>query len=336
MFCKKLHMFARAGVTFADGLMIMCDDEPGADGKALLRAISDALDGGEPLSASLRETACFPEYLINSVHVGELTGRLPETLSALSLYYENQDSLKKAVKSAVLYPAAVLVLMVAVVLILIVKVLPIFNEVYAQLGAQMPPLAERLMRIGGWLEGASVVIAVGLCAVFALSFASWAIPSVRKRLAETLGNIFGERGIFADIATARFTSAMALCLASGCLSDKAVEIASAVSGGAKSIDVRNNECLGFVLAGKSISESMRLSGILSAGEARLLSLGGKNGALDATMADIAQRAEQAVREGMQHIVSIIEPAIVIATSVLIGVILFSVMMPLMSIMTSIG
>ena len=335
-FCMELHILLQAGITFGDGILMIQDDEPDKEGKALLQKLIDSLENGNQLSTALKEANCFPAYMTSMVEIGEKTGRLTETMKALSKYYDNQDRVRESIKNAVLYPAILLILMVAVVIVLLVKVLPIFNGVFNQMGTQMSPLAAQFMQFGEWLEAASATIAVVVCVIAALALASWLIPVVRKKIAVAFKNILGARGIFGEIATAHFASAMALSLASGLDAEKSVKMAADVSGGIKGVDEKHRICLESLDSGVTLAEAMRTSKILSARDSRMLSLGERSGTTDTVIADIALRAERNVQDTIDGIVSKIEPTLVIVTSVIVGVILFSVMSPLMNIMTSIG
>ena len=332
----ELYILLQSGITFGDGILMIQDDEPDKEGKALLQKLIDSLENGNQLSTALRESKCFPMYMTSMVEIGEKTGRLTETMKALSEYYDNQDRVKESIKNAVLYPAILLVLMVAVVIVLLVKVLPIFNGVFKQMGTQMSPLAARFMQFGEWLEGAAVTIAVVVFVITAVVVVSCVIPALRKKIASTFKNIVGARGIFGEIATAHFTSAMALSLASGLDAEKSVRMAADVSGGAKSVDEKHKICLDALNTGVTLAEAMRDSKILSARDSRMLSLGSRSGTTDTVIADISRRAERNVQDAIDRIVSKIEPTLVIVTSIIVGVILFSVMSPLMNIMTSIG
>ena len=332
----ELYILLQSGITFADGALMMQDDEPDAEGKALLQDLIDCLDRGLQLSSALDESGHFPTYMIHMVQVGEETGRLAETLKALAEYYDQQERLKMSIKNAVLYPSILLVMMVAVVMILIVKVLPIFNGIFTQLGSQMSPLAIRLMQFGRWLENTAVLIAVILCVIIAVAVISWLIPSVRKSIGDTFKNLMGSNSIFTQIAAARFASAMTLSLASGLDTEKAVEMASTVSGGIKVVDEKHKKCIEMLRSGAGIADSMRTSEILTARDSRMLALGVRSGTTDTVIADIARRADRNVQDGIDRMVSKIEPTLVIITSIIVGIILFSVMLPLMGIMTSIG
>ena len=336
LLCSELAMLLDAGLTLSDSVQILRDDEPGKDGKAVMEALSDSLMKGQQFSTALEGTAVFPRYMVHMVEIGEKTGRLVETLKALSEYYDRQVRLAVTIKNSVLYPAILLVLMVVVVLILIVQVLPIFNDVFNRLGAQMSPLAVSFMKFGGWLGDAAVVIAAVIAAIFVLILLAWGIPGIRKVFSKAFSNTFGNRGVFGKIASSRFVYAMTLAMASGLDTAEAIDIAAGVSGGSRSVDLKHKKCSKLLSAGSTLSDALCGAGILSLQDGKMLSIGSRSGKSDAAMAEIARRSDLDVQDNIDRIVGRIEPTLVIISSVVVGVILLSVMLPLMGIMTSIG
>ena len=226
--------------------------------------------------------------------------------------------------------------MIVVVLILIVQVLPIFDDVFGRLGTQMSPLAVNLMKFGSWLGSASTVIAVILGAVFIVAVLLWAIPGMRKSFTKIFTDRWGDSGILGKIASSRFVYAMTLAMASGLDTQEAIGIASNVSGGSKAVDKKHERCKDMLGSGSTLSEALCGAGILSLQDGKMLSIGSRSGKSDEAMAEIARRSDLNVRDNIDRIVGRIEPALVILSSVVVGIILLSVMLPLMGIMTSIG
>ena len=336
MLCSELAMLLDAGLTVSDGLQILQEDEPSKDGKAIMSDVVAAMGMGDQFSKALQKTGNFPRYMVHMVEIGEKTGRMVQTLKALSEYYDRQVRLSVTIKNSVLYPAILLVLMIVVVLILIVQVLPIFDDVFSQLGTQMSSMAVSLMNFGRWLGDASVVIAAILCAVFILVILALAVPGIRKGFAKAFSNRWGNSGIFRKVANSRFVFAMTLAMASGLDTEEAIVIAANVSGGSKAVDKKHKKCAEMLDSGSTLSEAMCGAGILSSQDGKMLSIGSRSGKSDEAMAEIARRSDVNVQDSIDRLVGRIEPTLVILSSVVVGVILLSVMLPLMGIMTSIG
>jgi type IV pilus assembly protein PilC len=291
---------------------------------------------GDPFSTALHDALVFPRYMVHMVEIGEKTGRLVQTLTALSEYYERQTRLSVTIKNSVLYPAILLVLMVVVVLILIVQVLPIFNDVFSRLGTQMSPIAIRLMQFGTWLGDTAITIAIVCVAIFILVIVMWVVPNIRNKIAMAFSNKWGNSGVFGKVASSRFVFAMTLAMASGLDTAEAISIAAAVSGGSKAVDEKHKKCAQLLESGSTLSDALCGAKILSLQDGKMLSVGSISGKADLAMAEIARRSDVDVRDSIDRIVGKIEPTLVIISSAIVGIILLSVMLPLMGIMTSIG
>ena len=336
MLTKELAMLLEAGMTLHDSLQIMQDDEPSKDGKEMMQSLIDALEEGESFATALNGSALFPRYMVHMVEIGEKTGRLVQTLDALSEYYDRQSRLAVTIKSSIMYPAILLVLMIVVVLILIVQVLPIFNDVFSRLGSQMSSLAVTLMNFGTWLGDAAIVIAIVLAVIFVVALFAWLLQGIRNALKKAFMDRFGGRGIFDRIASSRFTSAMSLAMASGLDVTEAMDVAFSISGGSRAVDAKHKKCFEILESGSSLADALTKAEILTSQDGKMLSIGSKGGKSDEAMAEIARRGDIGVQDEIDRIVGRIEPTLVIVSSVIVGVILLSVMLPLMGIMTSIG
>jgi type IV pilus assembly protein PilC len=335
IFCTEMAIIYQSGFPLADGVMMLLDDAD-KSGRLVLSKVLEGLQDGLPLSGALEKTGFFPAYLIGMVEVGEAAGRPAETLVALAAYYDRMDRMAVSAKNAVFFPLILLAMMVAVVLILIIQVLPIFDDVFGRLGARLSPLAAALMDIGQWLGDGAIVIAIVFGALFVFVMLLWLFPGLRDSLFSAIKNRWGGHGIFGDAASAHFVSSMALSMASGLNTEDSLKMSASISGGARTIDERNAQCITSVRDGSTLAEAMGEAKILTQREMRMLALGLKGGMGDSTMADIARKKERYLQDRINRLINRVEPTLVIAASVIVGVILLSVMLPLVGIMASIG
>ena len=333
--CLELSMLLQSGITIDNGVAMMLDDETDKDGKIVLQSLLDNLTG-IPLSEAMQISGYFPPYMVNMIEIGEKTGRLAETLRALSEHYDRQDRLVVSIKNATLYPAVLLGIMIAVVMILILQVLPIFNDVFARMGAQMTPFAMQLLQFGAWFRGASVIIAVITFCVFTVVFLMWMLPSINNSIVQVFRDRWGGSGLFGRIASSQFVSSMALGMSSGLNIEDAINMSASLNSDSNALNIKYEKCLALLASGSNLADALKESGILSARDSRLLSLGERSGMGDSAMAEIARRSDRMVQDEISGIISRIEPSLVIVTSVIVGVILLSVMLPLIGIMTALG
>ena len=329
----ELYLLLHAGVGVGDALALLEQEETYKD---LLAGMSQQADSGAPLSACLRESGRCPADLCGLIEVGEGTGRTEEALSALSRYYEQRARLDRQVRSALLYPAVMLVLMLLVIGVLLVKVLPIFNDVYISLGSRLTGVAGGLLALGRWLDSAMPVLWALLAAVVALCAAFALADGFRDKLLGVWRRRQGDRGVSRRINNARLTQALSMGMASGLPLEKALELSASLLSDNPAAQARCRSCCEQLDQGVSLAQAMRASALLPASACRLLELGQRSGSADMAMEKIARDLADDSDAAIEELVSRVEPALVLVCSVLVGLILLSVMLPLMHIMSAIG
>ena len=147
---------------------------------------------------------------------------------------------------------------------------------------------------------------------------------------------FGDRGVSRKISDGRFAQALSMGMASGLPLEDALTQAADLLEDVPGAQARCRDCLDRLDRGDELSQAVRQSGVLPPAECRLLALGLRSGSGDRVMEDVARRLGQAGEDALEDRVSQVEPALVGVTSVLVGIILLSVMLPLMHIMSAIG
>ncbi len=329
----ELSMLLHAGIGVGDALSMLSGEDGYRD---LLDGMARRADEGEPLSQCLREGGRIPAYVCGLVEVGEETGRTEEALAALSRYYERRARLDRQVRGALLYPAVMLVLMLLVIAVLLVRVLPIFDDVYASLGGRLTGVAGGLLALGRGLDAAMPALwaALALAVVFFGAFAG--VESFRDRVLALWRRGRGDRGVSRRMNNARLAQAMAMGMASGLPLERSMELAASLMEDVPPARARCEDCRARLEGGASLSAAMGESGLLPAGACRLLEIGQRGGTADAAMDKIARDLSEDGEAALEELISRVEPSLVLVCSILVGVILLSVMLPLMHIMSAIG
>ncbi len=329
--CLELSLLLHAGVGTGDALSLLAQEE---EHRGMLSTMAEQVDGGKTLSTALRESGVFPVYVCGLVEVGERTGRTEEALAALSRYYEERVRIGRRVRSALLYPAVMLALMLVVIGVLLVKVLPIFDDVYASLGGRLTGVAAGLLNLGRWIEGAMPVLYLILAGLVLAVLVFGLVGPLRRGVVSLWQKTRGDRGVSRKLNNARLAQALAMGMASGLPVEEAVSLsANLMEGKARK---RCQECGQRLEKGESLGAALRLSGLLPPRQSRLLELGQHSGAGDASMEKIARDLGEEGEAALDALVGRVEPALVLVCSVLVGLILLSVMLPLMHIMSAIG
>ncbi len=336
VFCRELYQLVRSGIPIAEGLAMLREDETDRDTRSWLDALCRSTEEGTPLSAALRETEAFPAYMTDMVALAEETGRLEDTLLSLQRHYDRQLRMAADIRGAVTVPVTLFAVMVAVVVLLVTQVLPVFDRVFAQLGVRMGAVATGMMNAGAVLAKAGTGLAVVLVLIAAAALVVALAPALREEFTGWFRRSFGGRGILGQMAVARFASSMSMAVASGLTMEDSVELAAKLCGGAREIDEKTARCHSDIQDGGSPADALAKSGLFTGRDCRLLKLAEQTGSLPETLEDLASRQEEAGLRSIDRMVGAIEPAIVVITSALAGVILLSVMLPLMGLLSTIG
>ncbi|MDD2954826.1 MAG: type II secretion system F family protein [Oscillospiraceae bacterium] len=334
-FCSQVTLLLRAGIPLYEGISLLLEDAEDERTRSILRVMTEKLDENAPLYLALRATGVFPDYMVSMAEIGAASGRLEEVMSSLSAYYEREQAMQARIRSAVAYPVLLFAMMSAVVILLAAKVLPMFRQVLEQLGGEMPAAAGAVMQVGMSAGTVLAWVLPGLLVLILLG-ALWGKTAPGKaffgRLAAT--SVF-TRKIASKSAAGRFASAMSLMLASGMDTDAALEMVPAVLENPY-LGRKVEECRRMMKEGSSFSEAVAKAGIFPALFARMLTVGVKTGATDTVLAKLAGLYEDELEEALDRAVSLVEPLLIAVLSVVVGVILISVMLPLVGVMSSIG
>ena len=334
-FCRRLAMLLHAGIGIADGVFLLAEEETEPI-RGLLQNLGSQMDTGKMLSEAMADSGAFPACVTGMVQMGERSGSMEAVLNALAQFYEQRSRSNRRIKHALAYPAILLALMLVVVGVLLMKVLPVFDDVYASLGSGLTGVAAGLLHAGQWIEkimpALFVLLAVAVLAGLVYAFCA----TVRNQVNAWVMARFGDRGVFAKFNNANFARALAMGLGSALPLEDAVELSGKLLADIPHAARRCNDCAQELRSGKTLVDAMGSAGFLPPAESRMLAVGLRQGSGDQVMADIADRLMEQAEESLENTVAKMEPAMVLVASALVGVILLSVMLPLMNIMAAIG
>ncbi len=332
-FALALGHLINSGISSADALTLLKEDEPDSKIKKLFTEMSEKADGGAPLSEVIRQSEVFPTYFSSLVEVGENSGRVEQTLRVLADYYGKREQMEKQRRISLLYPTVLFLVLLAVTAALLIWVLPLFNDVYRHLGSELSGVSGVLLSVGKTLRKALPLI-LGLCALLVAAFL---IPFVRGKIFALWNRIFGDRGANRRVLSSRFVDGVSMALSSGMNYEDAVNLSCKLSSGeSPAFKARCEGCLNSVINGEELSNALYNSGFISASDRRLLDAGRRSGKQEAVLEELTQHLFQDAENALERRAGVLEPIIVAVSCLLIALVLFSVMLPLIQIMNSIG
>ena len=330
--CSELATVVSSGITITDGILVILQDDEDKKKAALLEQILHSIEQGSTVTEAFIKPGVFPDYFLKMVEVGETTGRLDVVFESLSVYYSSLDELSGSVKSAVTYPAVLLVVVLAVIILLSVYVLPIFSDVFSQLGLVLPDGARWLMEAGGTISHIAVIV-IGSAALLIIAGVI-VYNTVRpfRRFVQRAGSYTKTAK---TLYAARFSAALSMTLSSGMDINESLDMCQSLLEN-DYMREKLGECRKAMEDGAPFVQALSATGIFSAVNMRMISIAFNTGTLDKAMANIAEKAQKKVSAVIQTAVSRFEPTMVVIMALAVGFILVSVMIPLMSIMTVIG
>lgn len=333
--CREFALLLGSGIGAAEAAFLLAREERTPLGQ-LLNTLGKHLDAGHTLAEAMELSGSFPEYVRIMVRIGEETGHLEQTLTGLADYYEENHRTLRQIRSAVGYPAMVFVLMLLVVGVLLVKVLPVFDRVYGSLGTRLTGPAAGLLYAGQLLDAALPMLLAVLLILAAGAAALWLRPSFREKLTAFWRQRYGDRGIARKFNNARFARALALGLSSGMDVENSLTLAGTLLAEIPGAAQRRETCVRSLEEGASFADALAAAQLIPPAQCRLLQAGFRSGTGDRVMETVAEGLMEDARESLERIISGIEPVMVLISSLLVGLILLSVMLPLADILAVLG
>lgn len=334
-FCDQTAMILNAGITPVEGMRILLSDTKDKQGQEIISDILSVCQRGEYFHTALKETGVFPDYVIHMVKIGEESGCTDNVMRALANYYTREEALSENLKSALRYPLIMIGMMFVVILVLITKVLPIFNQVFIQLGSEITGFSRSLMNLGTHIRSYSIVFVIILAIILLPVLLATKTKRGKQFSRRLLARFPLTRSFYDNMAAGRFASGMALTLSSGLDTYQSLDMVAELVENKNMAD-KIIECKKLIADGSNFSEAIAKTGIFSNLYAKMIAVGFRTGNVDVVMNKIAENHEKETNDKIYSIIAILEPTLVIILSLIVGMILLSVILPLMGIMSSIG
>ena len=334
-FCEQLAMIMESGVPLADGLADFAAESGDDEFIKTVGSLSGFTDGSMTLSAAMDKAGNFPAYAVKTIKIGETTGRLEDVLRGLSDYYIRRSDIRMTIKSAVVHPMLLLGMMTAVVVILVMKIIPMFREIFEQFGDTSAGTAAEGIEFAARTGTAVMFVLIAVLLISVIVYILAKNPQTVQKLSEIMANMPIMRGISEAVAMANITGAVSMMTSCGIHPEETLELASGLTNN-KRVSARLSDCEKMVLEGEYFAEAVKKSGLLPPVYARPLRSAYKAGSFDTAWKKISERYESECDRKITGAVSFIEPLIIGVLAVITGIILLTVMLPLAQMMTAVG
>lgn len=334
-FCTQLCLLLQAGVSLDEGFAIMAEDAGSPQEKEMLLQMSQASLEGIPLTKILEETEAYPRYLVKLAGLGYENGSLDTVMKSLAAYYEKEHLILRGIRDAVTYPAVLVGMLMVLLTVLFTKVMPVFFDVYEQLGVEIPAFARAAMGAGGTL---SVILWIFCLVLLGAGGIVLLASSGKKKysFAQKIFHFFKNHSKIAEIMDKRrFTAAMGLTLKSGLEWEKSIALAEELISGERVLN-QVHRIMDGLSEGKSYYEAMKDADFYTSFQLQMIRVGARSGHLDTVMEEVAKDYEQQADGAIDHMVSGFEPAVVAVLAVSVGTVLLSIVLPLLGVLSAVG
>lgn len=291
-------------------------------------------EAGKGLSAAMEATGLFPEYCLRMVLAGEKAGRLEDVLFQLARYYEDQKAMTGKLQSAVLYPVAMLGLIIIVLIVMLAMVLPAFTDVYDSLTGSLTASAYGYVRWAYALCWAALAVMAALAVILALGFALWNAGK-RNSVEKILHRIPVCASILDSLGMFRFTAALSTFLASGEIQDIAVAESRKMAS-CRPVEERIDRCVSRMEQGHGIAQAAYDERLFEPVYGRMLLAGERSGSLETVLRKLTGLLADHCTDLVDRLVGIVDPVLSGVLMLAVGLSLLSVMLPLIGMMNSMG
>ena len=328
LFSRQLSTFIKVGVPITDAIKLLQDASGSGAFRFALADICEDLEAGEAFSTAIaHHPQVFNQLYVDMVRAAEYSGTLERVLTQVATHLQRQDSAIKKLRSAMIYPAVILVLAVAVCTVLIVFVLPNFVAIFKEFHAKLPLPTQLLLAVGLFAQTYRLQILVGLMLTLVGS-----VLFLKSRP----GRVFWDHTvirlpILGSIVTysiiERFARTLSTMLRAGIPISQTFDIAMAASG-----NIRFKEGLGAVksrmLTGDGFSAPLEATGLLAPMMIRMIRVGEETGTLDSSLEQIADFLSEEMDYKVRNMIALMEPTLVIAVGGAVGFVAVSVILPM--------
>ena len=336
IFCRQFSTMIDAGLPIVQCLDILHSQQENPAFKKKIKNIKDSVESGETFADALKKyPAQFDDLFVNMIAAGEAGGILDTILRRLSAYMEKAAKLKAQVKGAMTYPVITLIIALIVVSVILVFVIPVFQDMFAGLGSDLPAMTKGVVAASNFIKGNILYIIVAVVLFIFVFKRFLKTPKGREMFDDFILKtpVFGI--LLRKVAVAKFTTTMGTMMASGVSILDALDIVAKTSGN-KTIEKAIYKVRAAISEGRTMAEPLEESGVFPSMVCSMIAVGESTGALDTMLGKIGEFYDEEVDQAVENLTSMIEPFMLVFLGVVIGGLVVSMYLPIFKMAGAIG
>ena len=329
VFFRQLATVENAGLSLATSIDVIAGGEKNTTLRHSLLNIKNKLDRGMPLSQAMSQERAFSPLIISLVEAGEEGGLLGQSLEQAAVLLEKQEQLRGKIRSAMFYPAFIMLFAIGILIFFFLFLVPKFEETFAALNIDLPQVTLIMFAVGNWFaDNWYIVAGVFAGIIFLLHFLS-----TNKATKGTMDKIKLKIPVMKDLilkaSMARSSRTLAALTAAGVPIVRSLEMAEGTAGNAAVEEGYAALRLG-VTRGISLGDSARQAGIFPVLVSQMMRIGEETGRLDSMLEKVAAWYDQELDEQVKATVSLLEPMLIVFVGGIIAIIATSIFAPITS------
>ncbi|PKN70316.1 MAG: pilus assembly protein PilC [Deltaproteobacteria bacterium HGW-Deltaproteobacteria-10] len=336
IFCRIFSTMINAGLPLIQCLDLLYQQEQNKAFKVVIKKVKEDVESGNSLTEALRKhPVVFDDLFVNLVAAGESGGILDVILQRLSSYMEKAMKLKSQVKGAMTYPAAVLVISVAVVALLLLKVIPVFQKMFEGMGGELPGPTQFLVNASEFMQsywwvmaGIIVTFFVALGRFYKTEKGRWTIDALILK-----SPIFGP--LMKKVAVAKFSRTLSTMMNSGVPIMEGLTIVSKTAGNVV-IEAALVKTRQSISEGRTIAEPLMETGIFPPMVVQMIAVGEATGALDTMLSKIADFYDDEVDAAVSAMTALLEPIMMVFLGGVVGGMIIAMYLPIFKMASVVG
>lgn len=334
---RQLSTMIDAGLPLVQALDILCAQTENPTLAQGVKEVKQSVEGGTSFGDALRKhPKTFDSLYVNMVDAGELGGILDTILNRLSIYIERAMNLKKKVKSAMVYPAVILIVAVVIVAGLLIFVIPQFASLFVSFGGTLPAPTRIVIAMSDFLVGwGGLIIAAAAGSLIVLVRNAYHTDKGKTAIDHFLLKtpVFGI--LLRKVAVAKFARTLGTLIGSGVPMLDAMEITAKTSGN-KVVELALIETRSSISEGKTMSEPLGQSRVFPPMVIQMITVGENTGALDGMLTKVADFYDDEVDVAVEALTSMLEPMLMVFLGVVVGFIVVAMYLPVFKLAATIG
>lgn len=336
VFTRQLSTMVDSGMSLLRALYILEEQTEDELLKEKIGEVREDIEAGSSLGDALeRQSEVFNELYVAMVRAGEAGGILEDTLRRVAVQLEKDDSLRRQVKSAMMYPAIIMIFAGIVLVALLTFLVPVFAGIFDDLGGELPAITKFTVALSEGIKSYWFVLIFGPPAAW-YGFKKWkATPAGMARWHKFLLRIpFKIGDIIHKVALARWARSFASLTAAGVPILQCIEVSGRTAGN-NEIALAMEDVTRSVETGGTVAGPLRASPVFPAMVGHMIGSGEETGALDQMLGKVADFYEDEVDAAVKALTSILEPVMIIVVGGIVGFIVISMYMPMFKVYDSI-